>query len=205
MTIKPRYPAWLKAYVPTIEGIVALMHPYVEAVVHDIRKDKIVGIWNAYSGRQVGEASLLDDLPTEKHPMQGPYEKVALDGHRLSSVSSILVDPDNNERGLLCINFDRSAILDVASLLGSFAAPQVERPPELFERDWREQIALAVDAYCRGHQLRREKLTRPQRVELLRELENQGLFQTRNAAEHAGKAIGISRASVYALLKEARS
>jgi predicted transcriptional regulator YheO len=36
-------------------------------------------------------------------------------------------------------------------------------------------------------------------------LDGQGLFATRGAAEHAGRALGVSRATIYALLREARA
>ena len=44
-----------------------------------------------------------------------------------------------------------------------------------------------------------------QRLDLVRVLDGRGLFSTRNAAAHAGRALGVSRTTVYALLKEARS
>ncbi len=90
-------------------------------------------------------------------------------------------------------------------LLVRFAAPVEDRPPELFDRDWREQILLFVDEECRSRSLRRDRLTREQRLDLVRVLDERGLFATRNAATHAGRALGVSRTTVYALLKEARS
>jgi len=71
-------------------------------------------------------------------------------------------------------------------------------------RDWREQIALAVDERCREHGLDRRRLTRDQRGALVEHLDDRGLFATRNAADHAAHALGVSRATVYTLLKEVR-
>ncbi len=90
-------------------------------------------------------------------------------------------------------------------LLSRFAAPAQERPPELFDRDWREQIALLVDSECGARQLRRDRLTREQRLALVRHIDERGLFATRNAAAHAARALGMSRTTIYALLKEART
>jgi predicted transcriptional regulator YheO len=36
------------------------------------------------------------------------------------------------------------------------------------------------------------------------QLDQRGLFATRNAAEHAGRALGVSHATVHTLLKETR-
>ena len=107
-------------------------------------------------------------------------------------------------RGLLCINFDRSPLDGTIDLLVRFAAPIEDRPPELFDRDWREQFFLVVDEECRSRSLRRDRLTREQRLALVRLLDERGLFATRSRT-HAGRALGVSRTTIYALLKEARS
>jgi predicted transcriptional regulator YheO len=123
----------------------------------------------------------------------------------VTSVSVVLHNAKGAPRGLLCINLDRSPFDGMIDQLVRFAAPVEDRPAELFDKDWREQILLVVDEECRSRRLRRDRLTREQRLELVRVLDERGLFATRNAAAHAGAALGISRTTVYALLKEARS
>ncbi len=201
------FPNWLQPHVGTCEALAALFHPLAEVAVHDIRRDRIVALWNPISGRQVGDASLLDELPDypEDARVIGPYAKVLADGRAVTSVSVVLHNAKGARRGLLCINFDRSPLDGTIELLSRFAAPVQERPPELFDRDWREQIALLVDAECRARQLRRDRLTREQRLALVRLLDEHGLFATRNAAAHAARALGASRTTIYALLKEART
>ena len=92
--------------------------------------------------------------------MIGPYEKVGEQGQRLTSVSALLVDAEGQARGLLCVNFDRSPFDGVAKLVTEFAAAVTDRPPELFSRDWREEISRLVDEECRRGSLRRDRLTR---------------------------------------------
>ena len=200
-------PSWLEPHLGTCEAIVALFHPFAEVAVHDIRRDRIVALWNPISERSVGDASLLDELPdyTEDARVIGPYPKVLADGRAITSVSVVLHNAKGARRGLLCINFDRSPLDGMIELLEKFASPIEERRPELFDRDWREQIALLVDTECRARQLRRDRLTREQRLELVKLMDERGLFATRNAAAHAARAIGVSRTTIYALLKEART
>jgi predicted transcriptional regulator YheO len=193
--------------VPVCEAVVTLFHPLAEVAVHDIRRDRIVAIWNPISERRVGQRSLLDELPDYPDDARviGPYAKVLADGRAITSVSVVLQNAKGARRGLLCINFDRAPFDGAAEFLTRFAAAVEERPPELFDRDWREQIALVVDEECRSRRLRRDRLTREQRLDLARVLDERGLFSTRNAAAHAARALGVSRTTVYALLKEARS
>lgn len=194
-------PAWVGTYAPVVEAVVALLHPYAEVVLHDVKPDKVAAIWNSWSGRSPGDRSLITaaDLPADGKVL-GPYEKVGTDGHRITSVSVLL----EGGAGLLCVNLDRSPLDGAIDVLSRFAAAVEQRPEALFERDWRERIALTVDAWCRDQHVARDRLSRTQRLALVEHVDAQGLFATRRAAEHLALALGISRASVYALIKEAR-
>ena len=138
--------------------------------------------------------------------MQGPYPKIEVDGRPVSAVSAVVPDAGGVPRGLLCVNLDRTPFEDAARLLGGLFAPTTAQPPELFERDWRDQIAAGVADYC-------AELGAPARAAAparsgwssLRRLEQAGLFATRNAADHTATALGVSRATVYSMLKEIRA
>jgi predicted transcriptional regulator YheO len=200
-------PTWLTAVTPACEAVAVLLRPHAEVVVHDIERDRIVAIWNPFSGREVGDPSLIAELPEDwrSTPVQGPYRKVGDDGAELSAVSAVLHDDAGTPRGLLCINFDRSPLQRIAALVGELAAPRTERPAELFERDWRERVNLVIDEFVRERRCERHQLGRAERLGLVRELDAAGLFAVRRAAEQVARALGVSRATVYALLKEARA
>ena len=54
-------PAWLPRYAPVAEAIARLFHPYAEVAVHDLASDRIVALWNPFSGRKPGDpAQQLD-------------------------------------------------------------------------------------------------------------------------------------------------
>jgi predicted transcriptional regulator YheO len=199
-------PEWATHVQTVCAAIAALLHPHAEVALHELDSDTIVGLWNPLSGRRVGDPSLLEELPEswQEQPVQGPYRKVLADGRELSAVSAVVNDGRGKPKGLLCINLDRTPLLDLAALLTGVAAPVQAQPAELFARDWREQIALAVDELCRAQGLDRRRLTRADRLALVEQLDERGLFATRNAAEHAGRVLGVSRATVYTLLREGR-
>lgn len=199
-------PDWAEPLRTTCEAIATLLQPHVEVVLHDLATESIVAIWNPSSGRAPGDPSLLDDLPESwrERPVQGPYRGVLGGGREVGSVTALVRDARGRARGLLCLNLDRTPLLDVATALARVGAPLEQRPPELFDRDWREQIALAVDERCRQLGRRPTALTRDERLAVVAELDRRALFSTRNAAAHAARALGVSRATVYALLKEVR-
>jgi D-arginine utilization repressor len=186
-----------------IDAVVALLHPSAEVVLHDVRRDRIAAIWNPFSGRKVGQAALLGELPEHDRSTNvvGPYEKVGTDGHRITSVSVYVADG----AGLICINLDRHPLDTAIDALSKFAAAIAPRPQELFEHDWREEISVMVDDWCRRQQLNREHLTREQRIVLITELDAKGLFAMRSASQFVARAVGVSRSTLYTLLQEARS
>jgi D-arginine utilization repressor len=193
----------LAPYTSLIEGIVALLHPHAEVVVHDVAHDRIVALWNPISKRSVGDASLLNELPEHGRGtgVLGPYEQIGVDGHRITSVTVEIA----NGAGLVCINLDRFALDSAIDALQRFAQAITPQPAALFERDWRAEIARMVDEWCRQNQYNRDRLSRKQRTEIVRLLDDKGLFATRNAATHIATTLGVSRATIYSLLQETRS
>jgi predicted transcriptional regulator YheO len=199
----------LAAYVPVAASISALLHPHGEVVLHDLASGKIAGIWNAMSGRRIGDASLLDEEPADYSaaPVLGPYEKTGPGGARLKSVTAVLpgAAPGSPPAGLLCINLDVSQLDKAAELLAAFVTPRQEQPPALFRRDWRETTQARLHAWLKARGLSAQALTRPERVELIAALDGDGLFEARRAVEHVAEMIGASRAAAYGYLAEARA
>jgi D-arginine utilization repressor len=197
-------PAWLTPLVPALDAAVALMHPHLEAVVHDVPGDEVIAIWNPLSGRQPGDASLLEaDLVADLSAgaVLGPYEKVDAQGTRWTSVSVPLAEG----RALLCLNFDRSVLDNAVAALTRFAAAVEPRPKALFEGDWRHDVNVLVDDWCRTAQVSRHRLTGAHRRELVSLLDGKGVFNVRHAATHVATALGVSRATVYSLLKDSKA
>lgn len=202
-------PSWLVQARGIADALDALFHPHVEVVVHDLESDTIAVIAHPFSGRRRGDPSLLSDLDAELAEAGsdtiGPYEKVTPDGRRLTSVSVVLRDDTGTARGLLCVNWDRSPTDALLTAVAALAGPPVgDRPKALFDRDWREQIALAVDEWCRDNGVQRRHLVRTDRLAIVASLDRADLFATRHAAEHVAEALGISRATVYSLRRESR-
>lgn len=203
----PPVPSWATPVVPVCQALALLLAPHGEIAIHDLATERIVGLWNPISGRLVGDDSHMDELPEacDGGTVFGPYPKALLDGRSLTSVSAVLLDEAGDRRGLLCVNLDRTPLDHIAALATSLLAATTAPPPELMERDWRERIALRVQQWCRDRAVRQDTLSRGARRELVGVLDAEGLFAVRGAADLAAEALGVSRATVYSLLKETRS
>jgi D-arginine utilization repressor len=200
----------LSAYIPVAASISALLHPHGEVVLHDLVSGKIAGIWNAMSGRRIGDPSLLDDEAAgyAAAPVLGPYEKTGPGGARLKSVTAVLpgVAAGSPPAGLLCINLDVSQLEKAAELLAAFVTPAAqEQPQALFRRDWREAAQAKLHAWLKVRGLNAKALTRDERIELIAALDADGLFEARRAVEHVAEMIGASRAATYGYLTQARA
>jgi D-arginine utilization repressor len=192
---------------PTAKAIAALLHPHAEVVIHDLKTDRIVDIWNAFSHRKAGDESLMaDDIELHlDRDVYGPYDKANSDGARLKSISAALRDAKGICIGLLCINMDVSLFDQAIKLLSVFAAPTEPRPEAMFRQDWREEISFTIRAFLERKRKALKALERDERIELIAEIDKAGLFAARNAAPHVASAMNVSRATVYALLNAARN
>jgi D-arginine utilization repressor len=202
----------LQQILPIAEAIERLFHPYIEVVLHDLATQTIAAIWNNFSERQVGDDSLLDSGELDRidfnrtdfdQTVIGPYLKTNWDGRPLKSISAVLRH-DGRWVGLLCLNVDLSQFEAVKTLLTQFVQPAnlISQPEALFKDDWQERINLYVLEHLRGRQQRLETLSRDDKRQLVRLLNQKGAFSQKNAAAYVGRVLGISRATVYNYLSD---
>jgi D-arginine utilization repressor len=194
----------LDTYIPMAQSIVALLQPYAEAVIHDLKTGKIHAIFNPYSRRKKGDSSLLDkEIQRAELPDYfEPYLKTNLDGKKLKSVTSTLRDAKGKPIGLLCFNLDISKWEEFSRLFDQFTASPKELPKELFLEDWKEKISSYIAAKLKTKQLSLEHLTKDQKKQMVFELHREGAFEGKNAAAYVGDVLGLSRATVYKYLNE---
>ncbi|GGZ84003.1 transcriptional regulator [Streptomyces echinoruber] len=209
--------AILAALTPVVDGIVATFGPVCEAVLHDYRRPEasVVALAGSVTGRRTGGAmseigmrmlargdEAADDLN---------YLTRTRDGTLVKSSTMLLRDSGGAVFGALCLNLDVTAVTQAHALLGalaSAAAPgsgTAEPPVTTFGND----IDAVIDAIVDTDQLRRHKhwaqLDRAERLELFRGLDARGVFAVRRSVEQVAARLGISRASAYHYLSQARA
>ncbi|WP_433554899.1 helix-turn-helix transcriptional regulator [Pseudonocardia xinjiangensis] len=189
-------------------AVALLLGPYAEVVLHDAEQDRVLAIWNPMTTRRAGDPSLLgelDQLEPSADDVYGPYEKLLADGRRLSSVSAVLRDPDGRPSAVLCVNLDRTPLEQAAAVLAGFAAPTAPRPQALFEQDWPDRVHQIIGSFVRGRGRPVERLGREDRLAVLAELDQAGVFAVRRAVPVVASALRTSRSTVYSLLAELRA
>jgi len=199
----------LSRYEPVAEAIARLFHPHVEVVLHDIRENRIAAIFNNLSRRERGDDSLIEDVQglADGTAVHGPFEKRGADGRRIRYVSAVLRDGRGDAVGLMCINFDVTALgeakVAIEGLLGSTVdSAEFDR---LFDDDWQARINAFVREYLQERSRTLNSLQSAERAELVAALREAGAFRAKSSANHVASVLGVSRATVYNYLAKAPS
>jgi predicted transcriptional regulator YheO len=203
---------WIARYVPVADAITQLFQPHVEVVIHDIESDSIVYITNPYSGRKIGDASLLGPLEKESkefpygNAVEGPYDNAGNRGQRIRSVSAALEDNEGTVVGIMCTNADFSILEASLDVLELFLRPiGLEAPPKvLFQNDWRDNIKLEIRSFLVDNNISFDKIDPTHRKRLIKNLEAKSLFYARKSVEQLASLLGVSRATIYKDLKMIR-
>jgi len=129
-------------------------------------------------------------------------------GKLVKASTMVLRDSTGAVFGALCVNLDVTAVNEAHALLGALAgvgATPADVPVTAFGND----IDSVVDAILDAHRLGRNQswaaLDRTERLDLFRRLDEHGVFAVRRAIEQVAARLGISRASAYSYLAQARA
>ncbi|MEU0342773.1 PAS domain-containing protein [Streptomyces bobili] len=204
--------AILRALGPVVNGVAATFGPVCEVVLHDYRRPEtsVVAVAGEVTGRTVGGAMseigmrvlARDDAGDELN-----YITRTGTGRTLKSSTMVLRDSAGTVFGALCVNVDVTEVGRVQGLLAALAGaggPPVDTPVTTFGDD----IESVVDSLLDAH-LPRDRswagLERARRLALFRALDERGVFAVRRAIVQVAARLGISRASAYSYLSQART
>ncbi len=198
----------LEAIKPICRALQRLLPGTVEVVLHDLTRGQIAHIENAFSPRRVGDDSLVE---TENYQTElrsdgtiGPYRKANPDGSAIKSVSALIPDQQGRAIGLLCINMRTDHLEAAAAALSALVASKASDDSTMLKNDWRELANRIIAETLRERNLGLVQAKRPDRLAIVAKLEGADIFSARGSADYVAEALGISRASLYGLLGEAR-
>ncbi|MFF5516481.1 helix-turn-helix transcriptional regulator [Streptomyces coeruleorubidus] len=213
-TLAAERDAILAALTPVVDGIAATFGPVCEVVLHDYRNPEksVVAVAGSVTGRTVGGAMSEIGMRVLAHGDEAAdelnYVTRTRNGTLVKSSTMVLRDSTGAVFGALCVNVDVGAVSQVQSLLGALAglgAAPAELPTTTFGND----IDSVVDALVDAHQSKQRgswaELDRAERLELFGGLDARGVFAVRGAVEQVAARLGISRASAYNYLSQARA
>lgn len=202
---------------PLMEAIAAVGGPHCEVVLHDLsRRDlehSVYAIVNGHvSGRSVGGpstnlgAEVLRDESLD-HNAFG-YRGRTADGRELISSSVYYRDHDGRILASLCINRDLSptqnAMAALSALLPESSGDAGGAPHELVAPDVASVLEDMISEAITATGKIPSAMTKADRIEVLRLLEDRGAFHIKRAAEKVSARLGVSRVTTYGYLDEVR-
>ncbi|MER6425850.1 helix-turn-helix transcriptional regulator [Streptomyces sp. NPDC001137] len=206
--------AILAALAPVVDGIAATFGPMCEVVLHDYRQPEksVVAVAGEVTGRAVGGAMSEIGMKVRARGDEATddlnYVTRTATGKLVKSSTMVLRDSTGAVFGALCVNVDISAVHEAHALLGALAglgAGAAEPPVTAFGNDIESVVDAILDAHRLGQKSSWAALGRAERLDLFRRLDEHGVFAVRRAIEQVAARLGISRASAYSYLAQARA
>ncbi|MFF1767952.1 transcriptional regulator [Streptomyces sp. NPDC058249] len=177
-----------------------------EVVLHDLRDPQhaIRAIENNLSGRQVGESATELGL-RRIHDPQYPsviqnYPNRFPDGRPAKSTSIGIKNAAGEYIAALCLNLDVSVLSPVTLALANLVATDTEnreQPLEALRNRNARELRQAVEALSAERAATPRSLSREDKKALVRQLHQDGYFDSRDAAQTIADLLGVSRATVY--------
>ena len=207
--------ARLQALLPIVRGLAQMLGPDCEVVLHDVGRlpHSIVAIENGgVSGRTVGDVPtdrMLRNLASRDETQDVRLYVSSHEGKILKSLAVTLRGEDGQPYGLLGLNYDVSEVVQAQRVLADFTAigrlgggaPELG---EIFAGDIRDVVAGMVTQTLGEIGKMPAAMTREEKMEVVKRLEERGAFLVKRSAEQVAEALDLSRYTIFAYLKEIR-
>jgi predicted transcriptional regulator YheO len=196
---------------PLAVAIARLLTPFCEVVIHDFRdlEHSIVHIEGDISHRRVGGSATDLLLQCVQRGQTGDdlhnYLTSLPDGRLMKSSTIFLRDAKGAAYGAFCINLEITAFVQFRRLLGDVIVTE-ERGSltEHFVDDIGSTLQTMIADTLYELEMQTPLMTRDDKVALIARLDAKGAFQVKKAVPLLADQLGLSRATVYNYLSEAR-
>lgn len=202
-----------------VDGIARTFGPRCEVVLHDLRNLKnldhsIVKIENGHvTGRTLGgsmsDRGLKDLRSGDEADLFINYPSETKDGRTLKSSTVLFRDNKKRLIAALCINFDVTYILGFNTAIQDIFRISKETEEveaiETFEGDIASTLSKIEDKAIRKVGKPIPSLDKNDKVEIVRQLEEQGFFLIKGATKHIAAKLNVTKFTIYNYLEQIRS
>ena len=208
----------LENYVAVANMIADTFGDHCEVILHDfsIPQNSVVYIRNnVVTNRQVGQSFteyfVKDVLLSRKFrdDVSSNYIMKGANGQTIKSSTVLIRDQSEKVVGSLCVNIDISYMKD---LMEKFVSMMGIEEPEKEPEEEKEEVAVLpniqeivddIIEHTIGDQ-NIDEMSRDQKIDLIRFMNDKGLFLIKGAADKVAERMNISKVTVYSYLDEIR-
>lgn len=212
---------WKQQYSIIVEFLGKALGPDYEILLHDLSEAEpyIIAIANSHVSGRSSSFSLSNlalnfitkkDYESKDYKLN--YDGISATGKKLRCSTMFIKDSDENLLGMLCINFDQSKYSNFASNIikfvqDNYGISSTETKLELVENFSESPTQIYNNVIFRmfgkDGELP-ERLTSNQKIDLLKKLDDLGVFLIKGSVNEIAPLINLSAASIYRLLAKIR-
>ncbi len=208
--------SFLKPYVAVADMIANTFGEDCEVVVHDLEDPEHSVVYvanNKVTGREIGQSFytlvskvMLSEELADDHADN--YYFTAANGKLIRSSTLLIRDETGEVAGAICINLDTSRITQQLEFLQSLM-PNREKPeltsrkrPGSAEGNIPDMVDALIQRIIGSSPV--ETMSREQRIEKVRFMEEKGIFLMKGSVEKAAEELGVNKVTIYSYLDEIR-
>lgn len=206
----------LEGFIPVAKSNAKMFGPNCEVVIHDLthpQNSVMFTVNNHVTGREVGQSfdhlvkTVLQDEDFKEDHLSG-YTFTTEDGRLIRSSTSLIRDSERKVIGAYCVNFDVDALNRMQQFMDDFLPAQADAQVEKDETDEDlENVEEIVDQLIQ--QIIKTSvhpaMKRHEKVQLIRFMEEKGIFLMKGSVEKVASLLGISKVTVYSYLDEIKN
>ena len=106
---------------------------------------------------------------------------------------------------MMCINYNLDELSNMKRILEEMLGADANHEINSFlKSDWKEHTNFLLNSYLKATNNTLISLTRSHKIELIKQLDGELIFNYRGSSVYVANLLGISRAHFYILLKESK-
>ena len=202
----------LKPYFVIADIIAGTFGANCEVVVHDLSQPEssVVHVANGkVTGREIGQSfdhlvkGVLLNKDFQDDRMINYMFKTS-DGKQIKSSSALIRDSGGEMIGMLCINYDVTVCRLLQSHIDMFLSSAGEEVSS--EKDVDQNVMAVIDELIAKTigTLDVQNISRKKSVELIRFMDEKGIFLVKGAMDKVAEIMGVSKVTIYSYLDEAK-
>ncbi|MEC1353649.1 PAS domain-containing protein [Bacillus sonorensis] len=209
----------LNRYIPFAKTLGEMFGPNCEVVIHDLttpQSSVIFTVNNHVTGREVGQSFdhlvkkvLLSDEFKEDY-LAG-YEIQTDDQRMIKSSTTLIRDCNDRVIGAFCINYDMNVMIQMKEMLEALM-PHNEKDTHIQTPNAKNQETSIQNVEEITNQLieqivanrKHSLMKRREKIELIRFMDEKGIFLMKGAVDKVADQLGISKVTVYSYLDEVK-
>ena len=207
----------LESFVPLAKSTAKMFGPNCEVVIHDLTNPQasvMFTVNNHVTGREVGQSfdhlvkTVLQSKDFKEDHLAG-YTFTTEDKRTIRSSTSLIRDSKQKVVGAFCINFDVEALNQMQQFMETFLSTPVDvqehRTPS--SEDEIENVEGIVDQLIQQiiQNSVHPVMKRHEKIELIRFMEEKGIFLMKGSVEKVASLLSISKVTVYSYLDEIKT